>query len=47
MTFEDFVESVAAGWVPIAWKGVVFTAAQAAKWIVLQVAIAALFRVRK
>jgi hypothetical protein len=47
MTFEDFVESVVAGWIPLLWATVKAWIAKGVAWLVLQLVIAAAFRLRK
>jgi hypothetical protein len=47
MTLEDFLESVAAGWIPLLWATVKAWLAKVVAWVVLQLVIAAAFRLRK
>jgi hypothetical protein len=47
MTPEDFIESVIAGWVPLAWHPAVHFVVVAWKWIVLQVTAIVAVRLRR
>jgi hypothetical protein len=47
MTPEDFIESVAAGWVPLAWHPAWHFIVVASKWIALQVTVIVAARLRR
>ena len=47
MTSEDFIESVCAGWVPLAWAHAWHVVIVAWKWLLLQVGVAVVCRLRR
>jgi hypothetical protein len=47
MTLEDFLESVAAGWIPLLWATVKAWALKVLGWIALQLVVTVAFRLRK
>jgi hypothetical protein len=47
MTFEDFTESVIAGWVPLYWHSAVHLFAVVARWLAVQAVVVVSCRLRK
>jgi len=47
MTYEDFAESVVAGGLPVAWQPAVHVVIASIKWVLMQLAVAVAFRLRK